>query len=693
MSNNKITPEHLARSAFVYVRQSSPYQVLNNLESKRRQYGLVERARQLGWDDVQVVDDDLGKSADGTARPGFTKLLAAICEGRVGAVVSLEASRLARNGRDWHTLLEFCGLIGTLIIDEDTVYDPGSPNDRMLLGMKGTLSEMELSTFRQRSLEARRQKARRGELHSTVAVGYVKSEDDRIEKDPDQRVQDGIALVFRKFSELQSVRQVLLWFSQESVLVPSIVSGSGKRSIEWKAPVYHTLHHILTNPVYAGSYAFGRRGTRVSIEGGRKRVVRDNFRRNWKDWEVLIHDHHAGYITWVEFERNQHLIADNANGKSYMGRGSIRRGEALLPGLLRCARCGRRLHVQYTGKGGNTQRYVCRGEFSTKAVDNCIGFGGMRIDRAVTQEVLDRVQPLGIEAALAAMQAHKEQQSDKRQQVENAIQQAQYEAARARRQYDAVDPDNRLVAGELEHRWNEKLVQLHALEMQLGNLDQTEKTPALSAEDRSRLMNLGKDLTKAWNSPGVSVETRKKIIRLIVKEIIVDVAGENLALVIHWQGGDHTELTVKKNKIGHTRWTTDASVVDLVRVLARQLPDNAIAAILNRSGKTTVHGASWTRTNVCSLRYTHGIAIYREGERAERGEVTLDEAADILTVSRATAYRMVLNGVIAAQHLCTGAPWIIRLADLQTDEVRRDADARRSRRPNSHNSLQHSLSL
>ena len=606
---NKILPEHLARSAFVYVRQSTAYQVANNLESQRRQYGLVERARQLGWDDVQVVDDDLGKSGGGTTRPGFEKLLAAICEGRVGAVVSLEASRLARNGRDWHTLLEFCGLVGTLIVDEDAIFDPRSPNDRLLLGMKGTMSEMELSVFRQRSMEAMRQKARRGELHLTVAVGYVKTEDGGIEKDPDRRVQDGISLVFRKFAELQTVRQVLLWFRQENVLVPAIVQGRGKRPIEWKSPVYHTLHHILTNPVYAGSYAYGRRGTRVTIEGGRKRVMRDTLRRNWKDWEVLIHDHHAGYLTWAEFERNQHLIADNANGKSYMGRGSIRRGEALLPGLLRCARCGRRLHVQYTGKGGNTQRYVCRGAFSARAVDNCIGFGGMRIDRTVAQEVLDRLQPLGIEAALAAMQAHNERQSDKRQQIENAIQQAQYEAARARRQYDTVDPDNRLVAGELERRWNEKLVQLRDLEMQLDNLSQTEQTPALSAEDCARLMILGKDLVKAWNSPGVSVETRKKIIRLLIKEIIIDVVGETLALVIHWQGGDHTEMKVKKNKVGQTRWTTDAGVVDLVRVLARQLPDNVIAAILNRSGKTTVHGASWTRTHVRGLRNTHGIPV------------------------------------------------------------------------------------
>jgi DNA invertase Pin-like site-specific DNA recombinase len=690
---SKIMPEHLARAAFVYVRQSTVYQVLNNLESQRRQYGLVDRARQLGWTEVQLVDDDLGRSGGGTTRPGFEKLLAAICEGRVGAVVSLEASRLARNGRDWHTLLEFCGMVGTLIVDEEAIYDPRSPNDRLLLGMKGTMSEMEISVFRQRSVEAMRQKARRGELHLTVAVGYAKTEDNRIEKDPDRRVQDAILLVFHKFSELQSVRQVLLWFRQENVLVPAALQVRGKRSTEWKVPVYPTLHHILTNPVYAGSYAYGRRATRVMIEGGRKRIIRDNLRRDSKQWEVLIHDHHAGYITWSEFERNQHLIADNANGKSYMGRGSIRRGEALLPGLFRCARCGRRLHIHYTGKGGNTQRYVCKGAFSSKAVINCIGFGGMRVDRVVAQEVLGRLQPLGIEAALAAMETRSEQQCDKRQQTENAIQQVQYEVARARRQYDAVDPDNRLVAGELERRWNDKLVQLHELETQLEDLNQTNQTPTVTDEDRARLLTLGKDLAKAWNSPGASIETRKKIIRLLVKEIIVDVVDDSLALVIHWQGGDHTEMTVKKNKIGQTRWTVDADVVDLVSVLARQLPDMAIAAILNRSGKLTGHGATWTRTHVRGLRSTNGIPVYREGERAERGEVTLDEATDILKVSRTTAYRMVTNGVLPAQQFCIGAPWIIQLADLQQDAVRRDADARRSRRPISENPLQNSLAL
>src|SRR5580692_6047443 len=416
----KITAEQLERSAIVYIRQSTAYQVTNNVESGRRQYGLVERARQLGWIDVQVIDDDLGRSGGGITRPGFEKLLTAICERRVGAVLSIEASRLARNGRDWHTLLEFCGLVGTLIVDEDGVYDPRSINDRLLLGMKGTMSEMEVSVFRQRSMEAMKQKARRGELFLTVAVGYAKTGHDRIELDPDRRVREAIALVFRKFAELRTVRQVLVWIRQENMLLPAIVQGNGGRPVEWKLPVYHTLHHILTNPVYAGAYVFGRRTARVSIEDGRKRIVR-GLRRDPSDWDVLIKHHHEGYISWEEYERNQRLIGDNANGKSYLGRGSVRRGGALLPGLFRCARCGRKLQVSYGGSKTFSQRYACRGAFSERAEMSCISFGGMRVDRTVAREVLDRVQPFGVQAALAAMESLGRERLDKLKQLENAI--------------------------------------------------------------------------------------------------------------------------------------------------------------------------------------------------------------------------------------------------------------------------------
>ena len=684
----KITAEHLARNAIVYVRQSSPHQVANNLESQRRQYALVARGLQLGWTDVQVIDEDLGRSGNGIARPGFERLLARICEGRIGAVLSIEASRLARNGRDWHTLLEFCGLVGTLIIDEEGIYDPRQPNDRLLLGMKGTMSEMELSIFRQRSAEARAQKARRGELFTIVAVGYVKTDDDRIEKDPDRRVRDAIALVFHKFAELQSVRQVLVWIRQEQILLPVVVHKLGQRSIEWKAPVYHTVHHILTNPVYSGAYAFGRRTSSVTIENGRKRARR-SARRNWKEWDVLIKGHHEEYVSWGEFERNQRLIADNANRRSNMGRGSIRRGEALLSGLFRCARCGRKLKVTYSAKGGPAQRYVC-GAFSDRVDSRCLSFGGVRIDRAVAQEVLDRLQPLGIEAAIAALNDQGQEQLEKRRQLENALEQARFEAARAHRQYDQIDPDNRLVAGELERRWNERLANVRVLEEQLSQHD-TEPALVLGPEDRERLLALGRDLPRAWDSVGASVETRKKILRLLIHEIVVDVVADKIELVIHWQGGDHTRLGVKKNKAGQNRWATDADVVELVRVLARQLPDESIAALLNRSGKSTGRGNSWTRGRVSALRQHQKIAAYRQGERAERGEVTLNEAAEALSVSPSTILRMLRDGTLVGRQLCKGAPWIIHSQDIVREDVHREADARRSRRPSSRDPRQNNF--
>lgn len=685
----KITPEHLARQAIVYIRQSTADQVANNLESQRRQYNLPERARQLGWSDVAVIDDDLGRSGGGIARPGFEKLLAAICEGRVGAVVSVEASRLARNGRDWHTLLEFCGLVGSLIVDEDGIYDPRHPNDRLLLGMKGTMSEMELSIFRQRSLEALKQKARRGELFMTVAIGYLKVAHDRIEKDPDRRIREVIDLVFAKFTELQTVRQVHLWLRQERIPLPAVVHGADGRRIEWKLPVYNTIHHMLTNPIYAGAYAFGRTASRVTIDAGRKKIVR-GFRRIRSDWEVLINDHHEVYITWVEFERNQQLIADNANGKSFMSRGAIRRGEALLAGLFRCGHCGRKLHVAYSGINGSAGRYHCRGSQMNHGGSACISFGGMRVDHAVGMEVIARVQPLGVEAALAAMEAHSREDQEKRRQVELALEQARYETARARRQYDAVDPDNRLVAGELERRWNERLLAAHALEDERDALA-AEPDASLSEEDRQRLLALGSDLERAWNSAGATPATRKRIIRTLINEIVVCVSDQTLDLVVHWHGGDHTALKVKKNRTGQHRWSATADVVDLVRSLARQMPDKHIAAVLNRAGKSTGKGNSWTRGRVCSLRNQNTIEPYREGERAERGEVTLDEAAIVLNVSASTVRRLIEDSTLPAQQLCKGAPWVIRSSDLERTEVSQAAQARRLRRPPSGNPHQKEL--
>jgi excisionase family DNA binding protein len=665
--------------------------VANNHESRRRQYGLAERARALGWAVVEVIDDDLGRSGSGVARPGFERLLAAICEGRVGAVVSIEASRLARNGRDWHTLLEFCGLVGTLIIDEDGVYEPRSPNDRLLLGMKGTMSEMELSMFRQRSLEALKQKARRGELFLNVAVGYLKVGRDRIEQDPDRRIQEAICLVFSKFAELQTVRQVLLWMRQEGLPLPAAGHDAEGRTVTWKLPVYNTVHHILTNPIYAGAYAFGRTGSRVRLSDGRKKIVR-GFRKERSAWETLILDHHAGYIGWAEFERNQRLISDNANGKSFTSRGAVRRGEALLAGLLRCGRCGRKLHVAYSGESGSSGRYHCRGAQFNHGAASCISFGGMRVDRAVGDEVIGRLQPLGVEAALAALELRRNEAVEKQRQLDLALEQARYEVARARRQYDAVDPDNRLVAGELERRWNEALRVAQGLEL---DRDAAAAHPQLpfTAPERQALLDLGADISRAWDSPGATPQTRKRILRTVIDEIMVSVEDDALSLTIRWQGGDHTALRVRKNRAGQHRWTTHEDVVEMITTLARQMPDRAIASLLNRAGKKTSKGLSWNRSHVCVWRNHRHIEPYREGERSERGEATLDEAATVLNISEATVRRLIADKTLPARHVCKGAPWVILIGDLQREDVQRAADARRLRRPPPHDPLQNTLAF
>jgi excisionase family DNA binding protein len=661
---SKITPDHLARGAFVYVRQSTQDQLLHNHESRRRQYALADRARALGFSSVEVIDDDLGRSGGGAARPGFERLLVSICEGRVGLVLAVEASRLARNGRDWHTLLEFCGLVGCLLADEDGIYDARLPNDRLLLGMKGTMSEMELSVLRQRSLEALRQKARRGELFVNVAVGYVRVRHDRIAVDPDLRVREAIALVFRKFAAFQSVRQVHLWLRQERIRLPVTEIDEHGQRIAWKPPVYSSVLRVLTNPVYAGAYAFGRTCSRVTVEDGRKRVVR-GFRRERADWEVLIPEHHEGYVCWAEFERNQRLIADNAHSKGVMARGSVRRGGALLAGLLRCGHCGRRLHVSYSGTQGFCVRYSCQGAHFNHGTQRCIAFGGLRVDAAVAAETLRLLAPLGIEAALRAIEAREADADAARRQVELALTQARYEADLARRQYDVVDPGNRLVAAELERRWNDRLVEVRSLEERLAAHASERPEEAPSAAERGRLMALGADLEAAWRHPRATAETRKRILRTAIAEIVARVADRTIDLVIHWQGGDHTRLIVPKNRPGQHRWSSSAAVDDLIRGLARRQPDAAIAATLNRSGLRTSKGNSWTEARVRSLRSAHDIAVHRPGEMAERGELKLEEAAELLQVSRMTVLRLISGGSITASQVCKGAPWAIPRAQLE----------------------------
>jgi excisionase family DNA binding protein len=481
--------------------------------------------------------------------------------------------------------------------------------------------------------------------------------------DPDQRVREAVSLAFRKFAELGSIRQVHLWFRHEGVELPAVAPNQSP-GVVWKLPVYHSVHHILTNPIYAGAYAFGRTSSRTRLENGRKRVVH-GIRRERDEWEVLIRDHHDGYLTWAEYERNQKVIADNANCQGAAARGSIRQGEALLAGLVRCGHCGRNLHVTYPGDQRSMARYACRGGHVNHGTELCISFGGLRVDRAVGEAVLHVLRPLGIEAALKAIEERRRASCEVLRQAELALEAARFEEQHARRQYDAVDPDNRLVASELERRWNERLEVVRQRDETVSALLASREHDELSEEEREKYLALGADLDRVWHHERATPESRKRILRALLVEVVANVEGDRIVLRLHWQGGDHTELTVRKNRTGQHRWTTDVETGDLVRELARLMPDRSIASFLNRVGKRTGKNNPWTEARVRAFRGYHRVAVYREGERQERNELTLQEAAERLRVSKMTVLRQIRRGAIPARQACKGAPWVISVDALE----------------------------
>ena len=666
---NKINAEHYARRACVYVRQSTPGQVQHNLESQRRQYALVERARALGWQDVEVIDDDLGISGSGTHRPGFARLLRELCSGQVGAVFSIEASRLARNGRDWHTLLEFCSVVGALLIDAETVYDPKLTNDRLLLGMKGTISEMELASFRERAQAALRQKAQRGALVQRVPIGYLKGPDDRIEKDPDVRVRSAMNLIFGKFAELSSARKVYFWLDQQEIQLPTARGTDTAREVVWQPARYHAVLSVLKNPVYAGAYAYGRSKTMQRLEAGVKQIRRQRQPQQ-KDWAVLILDHHEGYIDWDVYRSNQTMIAHNDNAKGNAVRGSLKNGEALLAGLLRCGHCGAKLLAQYPGP--RVIRYQCSAYMLNRDHPCCVMFGGLRADRLVSEQLMQCLSPFGVEAAIQAIESLRGASDERTRQKTLALEQARYEVIRARRQYDAVDAANRLVAAELERRWNQALSTEAQLEADLAALQQCREHP-LTDTQKQELLALGRDIPSLWDDSRSAPEHKKRLLRIAIKEIIATCEGETIRLVLHWAGGDHTQLEFQKIRTGQHRYVTDEGLVEIVRKLARIETDARIASILNRNQCRTAHGHVWTPKLVCSLRNNNGIAVYREGERADRGEVSVMEAAVALGVTPTTVLRLIRLKQLPARQACANAPWVLSKAIVERCLVDRNS--------------------
>lgn len=663
-TNDTLLPATLLqRKAVVYVRQSTPQQVQSNLESQRRQYELVEVARRRGFANVEVIDDDLGRSASGTVeRPGFDRLVAALCAGQVGAVLCLDASRLARNGRDWHHLLELCGLVEARVIDLDGVYDPCRPNDRLLLGMKGSISEFELGIIRSRMYEAARSKARRGELRLSVPIGYSWNRHVGLTLDPDRRLQEVIQLVFIKFRELGSARQVLLWMAAEGIHFPYPTDGRTLTSFEWRLIRYRNVIAILKNPFYAGVYAYGKSEKRTEIVDGRARKSYGH-RKPMDAWEVFIKDHHEGYIGWAEYERNQAVLAGNAYGKvgdAKSGRG----GRALLAGLICCARCGRKLKVTYTGRYPRPV-YGCESPNLQLGHKRCFRMGGKHIDETIAAEMLHAVTPIAIEASKEAERMLRDEAHDRQRIAEMELSQAKYDASLAERRYAACDPDNRLIAAQLEKAWEGALQRVEACRQRLDGM----QAPVVS-DARPEFAGLADNLLAAWKSKRTTMRTRQRLVRALITEIIADVdtaAGE-IVLVIHWKGGQHSELRVKKPKTGeHGRHTADEAIA-IMRSMAGRWSDQDIAASLNRMGIATGQSKTWTARRVGDIRRVRGIHGYRPAEMD--GEwLTMRDAAAKLGVSHHQVRKLINAGVLKSEQIIPDAPHQIRAVDLTSEPV------------------------
>jgi DNA invertase Pin-like site-specific DNA recombinase len=677
--NPKITPDHLGRGAAVYVRQSTMGQVAGNTESRRRQYALVDAARAAGFASIAVIDDDLGRSGSGlTERPGFQKLVAAVCAGEIGAVFCLEASRLARNGRDWHHLIDLCALAGALVVDPDGVYDPRLVNDRLLLGLKGTMSEYELSLLRQRGLAARDSKAQRGELRFTLPPGYCWSEAGRIEMDPDERVGDVIRLLFAKFRERGSARQVFLWARAEGLQLPVVVRNLAACRLQWQAPAYHTVLQVLQNPIYAGAYAFGRTSQRTKAVDGRARTT-SGHSKPMASWNVLRRDNHAGYISWAQFEENQKMVLENAHMQRRASRKSARGGRALLTGLVRCARCGRMMRVFYGMRSGHAHRYQCRGDDAHVGAGLCVGIGGVRVDRAVAAQILEAVSDRAVEAAILAADRVVQTARDVSQAVARELEEARYEAGLAARRYDLVDPAKRHVARELEARWNAALERVARLERRLAELESA--AASRPRVDREALMQLAHDLPAAWNAPTTDARTKQRLTHILVEEVVIDLDGaaNEAVVVVHWIGGRHTELRVPRVRTGRYPADHRPGPVEVVRKLGGRWPDRELAVTMNRMRCKSANGETWTTVRVRELRERLGVAAFDPVEAGET--ISADAAASRLGICIGSVHRLIREGILPATQLMPSAPWKVPVEALETEAVKAGVQAVAARRP------------
>jgi len=672
----KIGAVHLGRDAYVYVRQSTLTQVREHTESLVRQYELRERAVALGWDahQVRVIDADLGRSgAEATAREGFKDLVADVGLGRVGIVFGIEVSRLARNNADWYQLLDLCALTDTLIADADGVYHPGDFNDRLVLGLKGTMSEAELHLIRSRLTAGLRHKAARGELRQWLPVGFDYDENDAIVMTADEAVAEAIATVFRRFAELGSARQVLLSLRGDGLPLPRRPARTGGR-IHWQAATYPAVHDLLTNPVYAGAFVFGRTRTEKRIDPA-GRVISRTVALPREQWEVLIPDHHAGFIGWDTYEANTAALRANWRPPRGLGGGAAREGSALLQGRIRCGKCGRMMQTGYSGVKGNCPRYVCaRAKQLYGGQKGCQSIGGRRLEQHVLTQVLAVLAPAALAATAQALADAEQAHAAGLRGFELAAERAGYEAGRARRQYDAVEPENRLVARTLERALEVKLAAQRQAERDLI-AQQARRPVQLNEAELAWLARAGADVRAVFNAPGTTFRERKQLLRAIITEVVVtvDAAARTAAVAIIWQGGARTELTMTMTKTGSHFQTTSEDTVELVRRLAVHYDDTTIALVLGRQHRQTATGLPFTKSRVKALRVSRGIPAFQPETVGPGSEdvvvVTVAEAERLLGVGKVTIYRWLRDGFLTGEQLTPNAPWRIRIDQAVRDRI------------------------
>jgi excisionase family DNA binding protein len=672
----KIGPVHLGRDAYVYVRQSTLTQLREHTESLLRQYELRERAVALGWDphQVRVIDADLGRSgADATARQGFKDLVADVGLGRVGIVFGIEVSRLARNNSDWYQLLDLCAMTDTLIADTDGVYHPADFNDRLVLGLKGTMSEAELHLIRSRLTAGLRHKAARGELRQFLPVGFDYDENGAVVITPDEAVVEAIATVFRRFAELGTGRQVLLSLRGDGLLLPRRPTRTGR--VHWAAATYPAVHDFLTNPVYAGAFVFGRTRTEKRLDRSGTVVARTILLPR-EEWTVLIPDHHPGFIDWATYEGNTARLRENWRAPRGFGGGAPREGAALLQGRLRCGKCSRMMQTGYSGTKGNCPRYLCgRAKQLYGGEKGCQSLGGRRLENRVLEEVFAVLEPAALAATAQALSDAERSHAATVRTFELTAERARYEADRARRQYDAVEPENRLVARTLERVLEAKLAAQRQAERDLL-AGRARRPVRLTEEEQAWLSRAGADVRAVFTAPSTTFRERKQLLRAILAEVVVtvDPATRTAGLRIIWQGGASTELTMPLTKTGGHFRATDEDTVDLVRRLAEHYDDTTIALILSRQQRRTGTGLTFTKSRVQSLRVSRGIPSHRPPDTVptdgdDAVVVTVAEAERLLGVGKVTIYRWLRDGFITGEQLTAGAPWRIRIDQAVRDHI------------------------